>query len=242
MITQYFKLVQRLLDDVLLSEKDEIAESAAIVAKAVIDGGVIHVFGCGHSHMFCEELFYRAGGLVPVKPVFNTGLMLHEGPRKSSSLERFQGYGAIVAQDHDFRSEDVMIVVSNSGRNPVPIEVACAAKEQGLKVIVLTSLQFSKSQPSRHDSGKHLCDFGDVVIDNKTVPGDASLRSEGITEAFGPVSTVVGATILNAVIADSIRIMQEQGHEPPIFVSGNLEGADDRNQALMEQYGHRINF
>lgn len=242
MITHYFKSVQQLLDDVLLSEQDKIAESAAIVAKAVIDGGVVHVFGCGHSHMFSEELFYRAGGLVPVKPVFNTGLMLHEGARKSSSLERFEGYGTVVAQDHDFLPEDAIIVVSNSGRNPVPIEVAIIARERGLKVIVLTSLQFSMSQPSRHSSGKHLYDFGDVVIDNKAVPGDAALTIEGVAEAFGPVSTVVGVTVLNAVMAEAIRIIQEKGHTPPIFVSGNFDGVDERNQKLMEQYRHRINF
>lgn len=242
MLKRYFNTIKELLNIILESEFKSLEQASSAIAQSIIDGGIVHIFGCGHSHILCEEMYYRAGGLAPVHPILDTGLMLHEGAAKSSDLERFEGYGYVLAKYQDIKKEDILIVISNSGRNPVPIEMAIYAKGKGAKVIIMTSLDYSKSQPSRHSSGKHLYELGDIVIDNHGVPGDATLSLGGVTEPFAPASTVIGATILNAVFARAVEIMHENGIKPPIFISGNLDGFDEHNRGLIKKYKERIKF
>ncbi|MCG0276648.1 MAG: SIS domain-containing protein [Thermosediminibacteraceae bacterium] len=242
MFQRYFDQIKNMLDTILKSELESLEQASSAIAKSIMDGGIVHIFGCGHSHILCEEMYYRAGSLVPVHPILDTGLMLHEGAAKSSDLERFEGYGLLLAKYQEIRREDTVIVISNSGRNPVPIEMALYAKERGAKVIVITSMDFSRSQPSRHSSGKHLYEFGDIVIDNHGVPGDGVLKLDGVPEPFAPSSTVIGAAILHAVFARAVEIMHEKGFKPPIFISGNMDGADEHNRALIEKYKNRIRF
>lgn len=134
----------------------------------------------------------------------------------------------------------MVFVLSTSGRNPVPVDVALHAKEKGAFVIGITSLEYSQSQPSRHKSGKHLYNSVDLVIDNQSVKGDAALSYEKVAVPFGPTSTVVGAVILNAVLAEAIKIMADNDFEPPVFLSGNIDGADNHNNQLVEKYRRRI--
>jgi uncharacterized phosphosugar-binding protein len=122
----------------------------------------------------------------------------------------------------------------------VPVDVAQAAKEKGAFVVGITSLEYSQSQPSRHKSGKHLFNSVDLVIDNYSVKGDAILSYEKVSVPFAPTSTVVGTVILNAIFAEAIKIMADQGFEPPIFLSGNIDGSDSHNERLVEKYRGRI--
>jgi uncharacterized phosphosugar-binding protein len=142
--------------------------------------------------------------------------------------------------DEDIRPEDVFFVLSTSGRNPVPIDVALTAKNKGAYTIVITSLEYSLSQPSRHQSGKLLYEVADLVINNYSVKGDAILSHESVSVPFSPTSTVVGSAILNAIFAEAIVLMAENGFEPPIFLSGNIEGADEYNNKIIEKYKERI--
>lgn len=242
MLTRYFKQVQERLETVEKNGKPAMLAAAKKVASAIQAGGIIHLFGCGHSHVLTEEVFYRAGGLVPIKPIFVEPLMLHEGAVQSSLLERQQDYAASFLQDQDFRPGDIVFVISTSGRNPVPIDVALAAREKGAFVVGLTSLEYSRSQSSRHETGKHLFNTVDLVIDNHSVLGDAVLAYEGVEIPFGPTSTVVGATILNAIFAEAIKEMADAGFAPPIFLSGNIDGADEHNSKLIEMYSERISL
>ena len=240
MLSNYFKQAQERLELVEKNEKQVMLAAAGKVATAIQAGGIIQLFGCGHSHILTGEVFYRAGGLVPIKPIFVEPLMLHEGAVQSSQLERQNDYAASFLQDQDFRPDDVAFVISTSGRNPVPVDVAAAAREKGAFVIGITSLAYSSSQPSRHKSGKYLFDSVDLVIDNHSVAGDAILSYESVDVPFGPTSTVVGATILNAVFAEAIKRMADAGFEPPIFLSGNIDGADAHNTQLIDKYSGRI--
>jgi len=240
MIDAFVKQVTDLIAAVASDEKAAMNEAAAAIARSVAAGGVVHLFGCGHSHILCEETFYRAGGLACIHPILDSGLMLHEGAVRSSDLERMAGYGTLLMKRQDIRPGEVLVVMSTSGRNPVPVEVALAGKAKGATVVSLTSRAYSLSQPSRHSSGKRLLDVGDIVIDNHAPPGDAALSSPGLRTSFAPVSTVVGAAILNATLAKAIEFMVEQGVEPPVFVSGNLEGSDAHNLALVARYSPRI--
>jgi uncharacterized phosphosugar-binding protein len=240
MLTAYFDKAREKLQLVEEHETGRMAEAARKVAKAIQNGGIIQLFGCGHSHILAEEVFYRAGGLVPIKPIFIEPLMLHEGAVRSSQLERRNDYAEELLPEQDIQPEDVVFVLSTSGRNPVPVDFALAAREKGAFTIGLTSLQYANSQASRHRSGKHLHDAVDLVIDNHSVTGDAVLRAENVKVPFGPTSTVVGAAILNAIFAEAIRLMADDGFEPPVFLSGNIDGADDHNNRLIEKYRERI--
>ncbi|WKA51639.1 SIS domain-containing protein [Planococcus liqunii] len=240
MLKAYFKEARERLRLVEEQEAEAMAEAAGKVAAAIQNGGIVQLFGCGHSHILTEEVFYRAGGLVPVKPIFIEPLMLHEGAVRSSQLERQNDYAEEVLREQDFRPEDVVFVLSTSGRNPVPIDFALAAREAGAFTIGLTSLEYANSQTSRHRSGKHLHDAVDLAINNHSVIGDAVLQAENVQVPFGPTSTVVGATILNAIFAEAIQLMADNGFEPPVFLSGNIDGADSHNNRLIEKYKERI--
>ncbi|WP_434399809.1 SIS domain-containing protein [Planococcus sp. 11815] len=242
MLSDYFKRVQERLELVEKQEGPAMLAAAEKVSDAIQAGGIVQLFGCGHSHILTEEVFYRAGGLVPVKPIFVEPLMLHEGAVQSSQLERKNDYAAGFLQEQDFRTGDVVFVISTSGRNPVPVDVALAAREKGAFVIGITSLEYSGGQSSRHKSGKYLFDSVDLVIDNHSVSGDAILSYEHVEVPFGPTSTVVGATMLNAIFAEAIKSMANSGFAPPIFLSGNIDGADAHNARLIEKYQERISL
>jgi len=242
MLHEYVEQIRRSLDQIEEREAERIRQAARKTAETIMQGGVIHLFGCGHSHILTEEVFYRAGGLAPIHPFLVEPLMLHEGAVRSSELERQNGLAASFMHNQDIRPGEVMIVLSTSGRNPVPVDVVQIAKAKGAYTIGITSLQYSQSQPSRHVSGKHLYDAVDLVIDNHAVKGDAVLTYPGVPVPFAPTSTVIGAVILNGIFAEAIVMMTDQGYEPPVFLSGNIDGADERNRQLIARYRDRISL
>src|SRR5699024_691774 len=156
MIHNYFSNITDLLVKVEKEEKEALTQASEKVSESIQQDGIIHLFGCGHSHILTEEVYYRAGGLVPIHPILHEPLMLHEGAVRSSSLERKNDYAKEFMDGQDIRENDVMFVISTSGRNPVPVDVAKIAKQKGAYVVAITSIEYSKSQPSRHMSGHHL--------------------------------------------------------------------------------------
>jgi uncharacterized phosphosugar-binding protein len=237
---QYFHRLQETLKQVLATQIGPLERAADLIAGSIARGGVLHLFGCGHSQMLCEEVFYRAGGLAAVNPILDAGLALSAGAVKSSMLERLEGYGKAALSQQDLRPGEVIIVISTSGRNPVPVEVALEARRRGLTVVALTSVAYSQASASRHSSGQRLMDVADIVIDTCGVPGDAVLEHPGVPVRFSPISTVIGAAILNALMAEVVERLVAMGVEPPVFLSGNLDGSDAHNLALVERYKHRV--
>lgn len=240
MLHDYFDTIQNMLERVRTEEAGLLKQAAGRVAECIEKGGIVHLFGCGHSHILTEEVFYRAGGLAPVRPILVEQLMLHEGAVRSSELERQNGLARTFMEDQDIRPGEVVFVLSTSGRNPVPVDVALLAKEKGAYTIGITSFAYSESQPSRHASGKRLFEAVDLAIDNYAVKGDAVLTHPRIPVPFTPSSTVIGAAVLNAILAESIGMMADRGIKPPVFLSGNIDGADEHNRALIEKYKSRI--
>ncbi|WP_404454344.1 SIS domain-containing protein [Virgibacillus necropolis] len=238
----YFSRIQELLQTVEANESEAMNKAAKRIAYSIKQDGIVHLFGCGHSHILTEETFYRAGGLVPIHPILHEPLMLHEGAIQSSTLERKNNYAEQFMNEQGIQSGDVMIVFSTSGRNPVPVDVALVAKEKGAYVIGVTSITYAESQPSRHVNGKYLHEVVNTVIDNHAPTGDAVLSHSKVAVNYGPVSTAIGATIINNVLAESITILAEENIDPPVFLSGNLEGADQHNQELINKYKDRIKF
>jgi uncharacterized phosphosugar-binding protein len=211
----------------------QIEAGAALLAKAMAAGSAIHVFGTGHSHMLAEEMSYRAGGLARVRPILFEGLMLHANAPLSTILERLPGLAAALLEDHPLAAGDVLIIASNSGGNVVVTEMAALARDRGATVIAVTSITHATSEAARAHRQVHLHDLADVSIDNGGSVGDATVRIEGLGAAVGPTSTVVGAAIVNALVAEAVERLVRAGSPPDVFTSANLAGGDALNARIL---------
>ena len=247
--SSYFDALRRILEHVESTQQGAIAAAARVTADSLAAGGMIHVFGTGHSHMLAEEVFFRAGGLVPVNAILDGGLMLHVSALRSTDLERLEGYAAIVLDRYELRAGDVLVIASNSGRNAVPIEAALVARQRGLTVIALTSAAAYAGATVRHSGGRRLAELADVVIDTCVPKGDAILALPGLPHAMGAASTVVGAAVIQAYIMETVQELQRRGHTPEVIVSANvadlrsadLESADPQDlDRLFARYAQRI--
>lgn len=227
------------------SEINNIQLAADIIYKALQEGGRVFIFGCAHSAILAEEMFYRAGGLVFWNPIHAPGLTMDIRPiTYTTNIERMEGYGAVIVEKSKITSKDVVIVVSTSGRNPVPVEFALAAKEKGAKVITITSLEYSRQVDSRHSTGKKVYEIADLVLDNHAPLGDAVVEIPGRGLRYGAVSTITGIYLLRAIEAEIVDRMLKDGWEPPIFQSSNLPGvtAHQHNRELIERYRQQITY
>lgn len=166
--------------------------------------------------------------------------MLHNGPSKSTRIERLSGYAEAILEDVNFAKEDIFLIISNSGRNVLPIEAAYYAKEKGVLTISISSFSHSKSVESRHPSGKRLYELTDYSLDNYGEVGDAQLSLEGIETKYGPTSSVVGIVLIQTLISMTIEKLVENGVKPPLLQSANLDDSDKRNQCVIKEYSNRI--
>ncbi len=241
---QYMEKINDLLKIVYNEEKENIDAAIELLTKANMEKKSIYVFGASHAGILAQELYYRAGGMMTINAIFGREVMLDRSPITfTSRMERLEGYGTALASTVNFQEGDVLILHSVSGRNPVIIDLAMKAKEEGVKILSLTNLTYSKSVNSRHSSNKRLFEVSDIVIDNHGDIGDACCEIEGIQQKVGPSSTVIGATILNTIIVEVCKKMVESGVKyPPIFYSANLDGGDQLNQELYEQYKDSIHY
>ncbi len=233
---QYITNIQNQINLVLETQMDKIDDAGVIVAKALMSNGFVYAFGTGHSHMMAEELFYRAGGLARIYPILEDALMLHNGAIKSTEMERLDGYAELILDRYECTEKDCIIIVSNSGRNAVNIDMVKAAHKRGMKVIGLTNLTHSKAQESRHVSGSKLYQIGDVVLDNQGCLGDASVYIPEIDRNIAATSTSLGAMLLHAVAISAVELMIEKGHIPEVFSSANLDEGDEINDKILAKY------
>lgn len=233
---RYFDFLQEKMDEIKSNQINNIEEAAKLVAQSCEQGGRFYVFGSGHSHMVAEEIYIRAGGLAFVKAILPPELMLHEMPNKSTWLERLDGYSKAILDLYKVDDKDTLMIISNSGRNNVPVEMAIEAKARGAKVIALTSMKHSSQVTSRHPSGKRLFECADVVLDNCADKGDANFWIEGFDVPTGPTSDATGIAIAQALIATTIDRLVKDGMQPPVFKSSNVDGADDYNNELFDKY------
>lgn len=226
---------QRLLDEVLKTQLDKIEEAAQLCADALCSDGFIFTFGTGHSHMLAEEIFYRAGGLARVYPIFDDSLMLHRAAANSSMMERMPGLAKLLLDDVDaVEYGGVMFLFSNSGCNTVAIEMAEEARARGIKTVCITNMIHSTTTTSRHPEGKKLYQVCDVVIDNKGCKGDACIDIG--KQRSGPTSTAVGAAIMQAIVCRTIELCAERGNPCEVFISGNIEGGTEANAVYHKKY------
>ena len=240
LIDGYLAALTALLERLRTVEGERLALAGAWMGQAMLRDGLVHLFGTGHSHALAEEGFHRAGGLALVNPMLDAAYMLHSGAEAATRAERTAGGAPALALLYGLRPGDVLCVFSNSGVNPVPVELAEHARALGLRVVAVTSLAHARQGLSRAPSGHLLHQVADLVIDTGLPPGDALVTLPGGEDAMAPGSTVVGAAALHCMLLHAAATLQAAGVAPPVYRSSNLPGADAHNEALIARVRGRV--
>lgn len=232
MENKVFGKVRELIDDAEATQGEAIEQCAQLFAETLIGGGIIQAFGAGHSNAGALELTHRAGGFIPTKNIKEPA---------GGAYESVEGVGTSFMKKVDVRPGDVVVIISNSGRNPLPVEMAMGAKKKGAKIVAVTSVDASKNLKSRHSSGLRLFEVADVVLDNRIPEGDSVMDVPGIPETkVCGMSTVTTSVLLQAVTYRTAEIMVEKGHVPPIYKSQNIDGGREYNENLEKKYIDRL--
>lgn len=232
----YLDRSRELIREISKSQASSIESAAELFTNTLLNGGLIHTFGTGHSHLLAEEIFYRAGGLAAIYPISDERLMLHKDVVTASQNERMPGFAHEILKNHTIKKEDLVIIISNSGGNQVTIDVAKECKKFGVRVIALTSLNHATSHHARSQSLEKIHTLADVVLDNGGIVGDALVLLPGAAARIGPTSTTVGSAILHAVVINTVARLLQQGITPEIFLSSNMTGGDDNNNLIFEKF------
>ena len=241
-VEQYRDMTQEILATIMDREKENLENAATAMARSIKAGRLIHVFGTGgHNIMAGMEIFKRAGGLVPINPIFPPGLSVADA---HPATERLLDYAAKALVHYNVQRGDVILVINCNGINPVTIEAAIESKKMGLKVITVTSSQFSRGIPadalSRHPNNKDLCDLGDIVIDSHVPLGDAVVEIENLQQKVSSVSTMANTFIVQSLSALTVDKLVKMGVEPEVWASANVQGGTENNRKYRSKYRGRI--
>ena len=230
-MSDYLGQIVEILQRIEREERAKMTEAAETVADVICRDGIIYTFGCGHSHLPCLDTFYRAGGLACVSPILDEDLMLHDGAAKSSRMEKMPGIAAEAFRRHHVTPNDLIVVISASGKNAAPVEMCECAKKAGVKLVTISSSAYI-------DHGAKLLSLGDIAVDCKVPYGDAVID---VGEAkMGGLSTYASLFILNSILIDGAKKALAKGTVPPVYRSGNVEGGTAKNVALEERHFGRI--
>ncbi|ARF56970.1 SIS domain-containing protein [Streptomyces gilvosporeus] len=239
---EYFDAAIALLRRVREDSGGAITAAGRLIADTVEAGGRVFSFGAGHSSLPAQDTVYRAGGLAVMNLLCVPGVVgVDVRPATlGSALERVDGLAAAVLDTSPLEAGDVLVIVSLSGRNALPVEMAMSARERGIRVIGVTSVAYAAKTTSRHASGGFLKDHCDLVLDSAITVGDAELTAPGIDAPFAPASTVVTSAIMQAMVATAAGALAERGVEPPLLRSGNVDGGHEWNARVIAAYADRI--
>lgn len=240
-VDDYFAAAGGVLARIASEQRDRITAAGHMVGEAIARGGVVHVFGSGHSHLIAEEAFFRAGGLAAVNPILDERLAFRDGAIESTRAEQRSGYARDILARETVQSSDVAVVVSNSGRNAVPVEMAMEFRKGHVAVIAITSLAHSRSAPPAHGSGLRLFDVADLTIDTCVEAGDAAVGVAGTAIRMGPLSTLAAAVIVHAMSIAAASHLVARGHPVPALPSANLPGTTEQMlREILAPYRHRV--
>lgn len=232
----YFERTMALLRQVRDRELAAIEQAAELCASSIAKGGLVFLFGAGHSRMMCEEMIPRQGCFPGFVALVELALSNHadivgaNGLRAPLYLEKYEGYAEEILKGFHFGPLDAFVIISTSGIRPVVVEMAAGAKRRGMPVVAILSRQHSEQARAAHSSSKKLADFADIVIDNHCPPGDCVLELEGLEWRTGPASTVTGAMLINMLRCEVAERLLARGVTPVLLPShqfvGNMEAAD----------------
>jgi len=232
-----------LLAQIKQTQADAIDKAIRMMFDCYQKGGSLFVFGASHAGIIAEEMFYRAGGLMVVNPIFNPTLMLNTRPTTiTSDMERLEGFGGIILDGSPIKPGDLLIIHSVSGRNSVTIDMALKALEKDISIIVITNMEYTRKVLSRHSSGKLLHELGDIVIDNCGVYGDACIDIGEDGVIAGPTSTFSGAVIANMLCVGFAELCDANGIDPPVYISANMDVDKTRIEKVLRENADRIHY
>ncbi len=239
---EWFDRAADLLEHVRTTQAEPIRQTSVLAARAIAGGGLVHLFGTGHSRIPLEEMFPRYGSFPGFHPIAELSMTFHtqitgaNGQRQAMFIERVEGLGEVILSNFNFGEDDVMIVFSSGGTTAVPIDVAIGAKERGMPVVAVTAVEQSLASPSGHSSGTRLLDHADIVIDLGTPIGDSLVQVGGIETRVGPGSTISNTAIVNAIKVTTASILESMGALPPVLSSGAVVGAERSPQLFDAAY------
>ncbi len=222
--------VHTILTRIVDTQMEALLAAATLMAQTVERKGLVYAFGSGHSQSVAIEFYYRAGGLACCD-------VIHD--KTFGRAERLPGYAAVLLDAYAISSGDLMIVISNSGRNPLPVEMAQVARERGMGVVGITSLEHSRSVSPRQQGGRRLFEVCDVAIDNCSPAGDALVELDAGLRVGSP-STLAGVFIAQTLVCLASERLLHRGVRPPVLLSMNLDEGDGCNQALLESFRSRV--
>ena len=230
-MSEYLEKIIKNLSLIEAEQTEQLNVASREGAEVIKKDGLIFVFGCGHSHLPGLDAFYRAGGLANVSPMLDTDLMLHNGAAKSSRMEKMSGIAGEIFRRYTPSENDVIFIFSASGKNQVPVEMADAAREWGVKSIGV-------SASSYYNRGGTLHEHVDIAIDCKVPYGDACMD---VGDAkMGGLSTYAACFILNTCLINGAKAALSDGVTPPVYLSGNVEGGREHNVVLENLYLGRV--
>lgn len=238
---EVFGIISKIHDE----EKERILLAARAIAEQIKKDRLIYIFGPGgHSNLAAMEIFFRAGGLMHVSAMLNQDTMLSCGALKSMQTERLPGFGRVVVNDYRVGKDDLLIVVNAYGINAATIDAALQAKENGAKVIGVSSHAHAdncpKDHPARHPSKQNLHEIVDYTVDCKIQLGDAVIALPGFEQKIGALSTFANAYVLNCMVIEAINMLHNEGVKPPVWMSGNAPGGDAWNNRFMQGFRDKI--
>ncbi len=213
-----------------LCQTDAIHQAADWFSQTILSGRMVHLFGSGHSRIMVEEMWPRYGSFPGFNPIVELSLTYHNsvvganGQRQAMFLENTPGLAKRILRNYNLSKNDTALVISSSGCNVVPIEIAQEFQNIGLKVVAMISRQHSEATDSRHESGRKLQDFADLVIDTGAPTGDAMVQIEGIETPVSPGSTVGGCMLINAIKGEVAARLTKAGQPPKVLTAGTLIG------------------
>lgn len=244
-MTQYLDKITAHLKHLHDEERDAIIKASRMLADHIKNDQIVYAYGPGgHSNLGAQEIFFRAGGLMHVSAILDEGTLLSGGALRSMAIERTPGYGKIVIDDYGLKANDLLIIINAYGINAATIDAALEARRLGVKTIGVTSVAHAKAtppdHPARHPTKKNLYELVDVVLDSKVEVGDAVVSIEGLEQKVAAMSTFANAYLLNALVAETVHILVQEGITPPIWMSGNATGGDAANARFIERFKGRI--
>jgi uncharacterized phosphosugar-binding protein len=241
----YYHKTLSLLERLRETQMPQIEAGAELCAERIVQGGLVFLFGAGHSRMMCEEMTPRQGGFVGFVAMVELAVSTHaaivgnNGLRAPLYLEKYEGYAEEILQSFKFGPHDALILISTSGIRPLIVEMAIGAKKRGLPVISIVSRSHCENSPPAHSSGKKLIDVSDIVLDNQCPSGDCVSELDGMEWRTGPTSTVTGAMLMNMLRVEVAERMLQRGVRPEVLPSHQFVGnarADEQLERFYDSY------